>query len=83
MNTKLTLKLDDFAIQNAKNYAFKKGISLSKLVENFFNSLEKNKTSENKDEYSTIVNELTGIISLPNDYDYKTDYVNYLEEKYE
>lgn len=35
MDTKLTLKLNQESILLAKNYVVEKGISLSKLVENF------------------------------------------------
>ncbi len=84
MNTKLTLKLNQESILLAKNYVAEKGISLSKLVENFFDSIslesvEMSATSQ----YSALVQELSGIISLPDDFDEKLEYESYLRKKYE
>jgi len=85
MNTKLTLKLNENSILKAKEYVAKNGLSLSKLVENFFDniSLNQEKGSPQFFSYSPLVNELAGIISLSEDFDYKSDYENYLREKYE
>ena len=33
--------------------------------------------------YSSLVNELSGIIQLEENYDYKADYASYVEHKYE
>ena len=84
-DVKLTLKLNNNSILKAKKYVANKGISLSKLVENFFESISINSEnhSEKNLEYSPLVQELAGIISLPENYDYKTDYENYLKAKYE
>ena len=84
MDTKLTLKLNQESILLAKNYVAEKGISLSKLVENFFDSIslesaEMSATSQ----YSALVQELSGIISLPADFDEKLEYESYLRKKYE
>ena len=81
MNTKLTLKLNKAAIENAKSYAKSKRTSLSVLVENYFKSLAKeDKYSES--EFSPIVQELSGIIELPDDFDLKEEYTKYLIDKY-
>ncbi|WP_300977640.1 DUF6364 family protein, partial [Flavobacterium sp.] len=47
MDTKLTLKLDQEIIEKAKQYASEKKISLSRIVENYLNSLTSDK--ENND----------------------------------
>ena len=44
MDTKLTLKLNQEIIEKAKIYASEKKLSLSRLIENYLNSL----TSEKK-----------------------------------
>lgn len=81
MNTKLTLKLNKNVIDMAKLYAKTKQTSLSVLVENYFKSLaEKEENSEI--ELSPIVQELSGIIELPDDFDLKGKYTKYLIEKY-
>lgn len=82
MEAKLTLKLNDGAILRAKEYVLEKKTSLSSIVENFFDSLTLSKENE-KFSYSPLVNELSGLIHLDADYDYKSDYASYLEHKYE
>lgn len=82
METKLTLKLNNNSIARAKKYVSQIGTSLSAIVEVFFDNLTVN---ENKSEfsYSPLVNELSGIIHLEEDFDYKSDYTSYLDKKYE
>lgn len=81
MNTKLTLKLDKDIIEQAKLYAKEKHTSLSVLVANYFKTLAENKY-EAEIELSPIVQELSGIIELPEDYNLKEDYTDYLIKKY-
>ena len=81
MVTKLTLKLDKDAIERAKKYAEKRRISLSKIVEKYFKSLADEERAE-KAEYSPLIKELSGIISLKSDVDIKDEYTNYLIDKY-
>lgn len=78
MNTKLTLNIDKEIIEEAKNYAKSQQVSLSKLIENYLNSLTS--TAKKKSSVSPLVESLTGII--PNDYDEKKDYRKYIDEKY-
>ena len=82
MEAKLTLKLNDNSIQRAKAYVLKKKTSLSSIVENFFDSLTLN-NEPSQISYSPLVNELSGIIHLDENYDYKSDYTSYLDKKYE
>jgi hypothetical protein len=84
MEAKLTLKLDQTAINSAKKYAENNNRSLSKLVEDYF----KNLTSENtrEEEYPPLIKKLSGIIS-ENDlkklskYDDRVKYI--LKEKHD
>lgn len=78
MNTKLTLNLDKEIIQDAKTYAKSHSVSLSKLIENYLNSLTR--VSKKKSTVSPLVESLTGII--PGDYDERNDYRNYIDQKY-
>ena len=82
MEAKLTLKLNDGSISRAKKYVSQIGTSLSAIVENFFDNLTIN---EDKAEfsYSPLVNELSGIIHLEENFDYKSEYASYLDKKYE
>lgn len=81
MDTKLTLKLDQEIIEKAKHYASEKKISLSRIVENYLNSLTSDK--ENNDiQISPFAKSLSSGIEIPADYDYKKDRADYLEQKY-
>jgi hypothetical protein len=81
MNTKLTLSLEKEVIEKAKSYAKQHNISLSALVENYFSRL----TMEYKNNESTVgvVEEMSGIIDLENDYDYKKELGEYYMLKLE
>ena len=79
MNTKLTLNLDKSVIDQAKSYAKDNRVSLSKLIENYLDSLTKR--SEKKSKISPLVESLTGVIPSGN-YDDRKDYKDYLSEKY-
>jgi hypothetical protein len=81
MNTKLTLKLQKEVIEQAKIYAREHQVSLSLLVENYFKFLAGKKQQSNS-ELSPMVKELSGIIDLPENFDLKTEYADYLVEKY-
>ena len=81
MDTKLTLKLNQEIIEKAKNYAAEKKLSLSRLIENYLNSLTSDKTTDDF-EISPFVKSLSSGIKIPTDYDYKKDRADYLEEKY-
>ena len=79
MNTKLTLRLDDHLIASAKEYSAKTGKSVSKIVSDFFVIIKNEKLKENNSITPT-VQSLKGV--LKNTAVSKTDYKNYLEEKY-
>ncbi len=79
MNTKLTLNLDKGVIEQAKIYAKTNSVSLSKLIENYLDSLTKR--SEKKSKVSPLVESLTGVIPSGNYSDQK-DYKDYLSKKY-
>lgn len=81
MDTKLTLKLDQEIIEKAKQYASEKKISLSRIIENFLNSLTSEKTKDDL-QISPFVKSLSSGIKIPADYDYKKDRADYLEQKY-
>ena len=82
METKLTLRLNDEVIERAKKYARQRKISLSKMVESYFDSLTREKEEKIKTTITPLVESLSGVIDLPNDYDYKKEYTDYLIEKY-
>lgn len=80
MNTKLTLNLNKSIIESAKDYAKDHKVSLSKLIENYLNSLI---TKEKKEiEISPLVESLTGVIPAQSDKSSDDDYYEYLSKKY-
>lgn len=83
MDSKLTLKLNENVIERAKHYASTKKLSLSRLIENYLDSL----TREQNDDFeiSPFVKSISNGKSIPADADWKTlreDYHHHLEEKY-
>ena len=82
MDTKLTLKLDQEIIEKAKHYASEKKISLSRIIENYLNSLTSDKTN-NEIQISPFVKSLSIGIKIPADYDHKKDRADYLEQKHQ
>lgn len=81
MNTKLTLSLDKDIIEQAKSYAKTHKVSLSSLIENYLQKL----LADYQDkvyEKASIVNELSGIIQLDTEEDYKDAHTDYLTKKY-
>jgi hypothetical protein len=87
MKTKLTLVVEDEVIYNAKIYAKKKEESLSSLVENYLKAVAessklKNPKKSNSKKAISLIEKHRGIISLPEDYDYKKEIGLYLLKKY-
>jgi hypothetical protein len=79
MKTKLNLNIDEQIIKEAKLYAKKYQVSLSKLIENYLLSLTMKEKKVNK--VSNLVESLTGIINLETK-EYKNEYSDYLAKKY-
>ena len=81
MSTKLTLRLDDKLIKNAKKAARSRGVSLSKMVGDYFNTISSQQKKEIQE--SPVLSEISGI--LPPRTDVKKlikSYKSHLEEKY-
>ena len=78
MDTKLTLRLNQEVLEQAEQYAKTQNVSLSKLVETLLSQLPR----ENED-VSPLVKSLSGVITLPDDYDHKSDYADYVNKKYQ
>ena len=75
MNKKLTLKLDGAVIDRAKEYAETNHESVSGLVERFLKTLTETKKPGSSQMHS-LVEELSGVITLPPGYDEREDYRN-------
>jgi hypothetical protein len=82
METKLTLKLDESIIEQAKHYAHTRKKSLSKLVEEYFRGLSSFNIDNNYNIHP-LVKELSGIIKDRNIEEIDSEYATFLEKKYE
>ena len=80
MDTKLTLNVDKNVIEQAKEYAKDHQISLSRLIESYLSSLVAK--NDRKIEITPLVESLSGVIELENDFNYKESFTDYLIEKY-
>ena len=81
MDKKLTLSLNATIIDKAKDYAQSNGISLSRMIENYLSLLTTVEDAE-EEAYSPTVTRLIGSVSLPDEFNFKNDYADYLTEKY-
>lgn len=80
MDTKLTLNLNKSIIESAKGYAKDNKTSLSKLIENYLNSLISKE--QKKSPISPLVKSLTGVIPAQPDEHFKKEYYDHLNKKY-
>ena len=81
MDTKLTIKLNKEIIDKAKVYSKTRKISLSKLIETYLNLIT-TKEKTNEEYISPLVQELSGIVQIPDDFNIKKTYTDYLFNKY-
>lgn len=81
MDTKLTIKLNQQIIENAKKYAADRKLSLSRIIESYLQSLTSEK-SEDHFQISPFVKSIATGKSIPADLDYKREYSDHLLEKY-
>ena len=84
MDTKLTLKLDKFVIDKAKNYATSHKRSLSRIIESYLRSLISQDDPKDNDDIqiSSFVKSMSTGVSIPADINYKKEYSNYLSDKH-
>jgi len=86
METKLTLRMDEKIIHAAKNYAQKQGVSLSKLVADYLQTISAKATaarSRTAFKPTPILSEITGVLrKTSRRKNLQKDYHDYLEEKY-
>ena len=81
MDTKLTLKLEKTAILRGKKYARKQHTSLSRIIENYLMVITK-EDKEPEPEISPLLKSISGVLKLPENYDTKKEYQDYIIKKY-
>lgn len=81
MTTKLTLRLDDTVIRKAKKTARSKGVSLSRMAEDYFKFVAKPERQEVWE--SPVLYEVAGVLSGKHDAaQQRAGYRKHLAEKY-
>jgi hypothetical protein len=81
MTTKLTLRLNDTVIRKAKKTARTKGVSLSRMVEDYFKSVAAQEAHEVRE--SPVLYEVAGVLSGKKEAaELRTGYRKHLAEKY-
>ncbi len=81
MSTKLTLRLDDRVIIRAKKKARTKGVSLSRMVEDYFKSVAEIEQHEVRE--SPVLYEIAGVLKGKTRAEKsKSEYRKHLSEKY-
>jgi hypothetical protein len=82
MDTKLTLKLNKKVIDRAKRYAEKQGNSLSRIVQNYLESITDKKEKVNAIEITPFVKNLMKGTRTSDNLDERKVYREYVTEKY-
>lgn len=80
MDKKLTLSLDQAIIERAKAYAKSNNTSLSRLIESYLGSLTKKRSVKPK--ITPLVEGLSGVIEIPEKFDEKKAYAEFLRNKH-
>lgn len=81
MDNKLTLKLDQKVIEQAKSYARQRNTSLSRLIESYLKHLTTG-MSTGDDDVTPLVKSLSGIVKETNWQAAEKSYKDYLKKKY-
>jgi hypothetical protein len=74
MNKKLTLLLNETTIERAKKYADRHKETLSGMVEKYFEFLTSKEPENKKKTVPKIIEDLTGIVSIPEETNIKEEY---------
>ena len=80
MNAKLTLSLDRDIIEQAKEFARSHHKSLSKLIEGYLRQVAR--SDDGAKQLTPLVAKLSGVIDARKLGDNKSDYTDYLMDKY-
>ena len=77
MDAKITIKLDSGLFEQLKNYAQSTGHSISDVVERQLRAfINANAAATLQDGAKPVSSKLRGIVSLPQDFDYKSEIQN-------
>ena len=83
MDKKLTLSLNSLVIDRAKQYARDNNVSLSRMIEQYLASLTRPEAEQEKESFTPLVDRLVGVIEIPEMDTHKSNYADYLLQKYQ
>ena len=81
MTTKLTILVEEETIKKAKKYASQTGQSVSKMIENYLNTVTESSNQKNN-KFSPRIKRLMGSVKLPKDFDWKTEVEKNVKAKF-
>ncbi len=81
MTTKLTILVEEETIKKAKKYAGQTGQSLSKLIENYLNTVTRD-TDDKSKKFSPRIKRLMGSVKLPKDFEWRAEVEKNIKEKF-
>jgi len=81
MTTKLTVLVEEETIKRAKKYSAQTGQSLSKLIENYLDSVTRSQEIKDK-KFSPRIKRLMGSVKLPKNFNYKKAVEDAVKEKF-
>lgn len=81
MTTKLTILVEEETIKKAKKYSAQTGQSLSKLIENYLNTVTEGSDPTNN-KFSPRVKRLMGSVKLPKGFDWKKEVEKNVKAKF-
>ena len=81
MTTKLTILVEEETIKRAKKYSAQTGQSLSKIIENYLDSVTL-KQESNATRFSPRIKRLMGSVKLPKDFNHKKAVEEAVKEKF-
>lgn len=81
MTTKLTILVEEETIKKAKKYSAQTGQSLSKLIENYLNTVTKTVETKNN-KFSPRIKRLMGCVKLPKNFDWKKEVEKNVKDKF-
>lgn len=80
MRSKLTLRIKNQVLEKANQYASRNNTTISRLVENYLSGLPE--INQGTEYITSTVKSLSGVISMPKNFNYKRAYGEFLRKKY-
>lgn len=80
MDSEITIRVSSALMEQVERYASERNTTVSESVEHHLRTLVQDRQED--DRLTPLVKSLSGIISLPENFDFKKSYGEYLDRKY-